>query len=50
MLQKLDTDKINNVNRKIYHSKLFNSRGSSTSTTVVLIWKFSVLLKETLVK
>ena len=28
MLQKLDTDKITNTNRMIYHSKWFNSRGT----------------------
>ncbi len=36
MLQKLDTDKINNVNRKIYHSKLFNSRENLFSAAVLL--------------
>jgi len=28
----------------IYHSNLFNSRGASASTAVVLVWKISVLL------
>ena len=30
----------------IYHSNLFNSRGASASTAVVLVWKNAVLLSK----